>query len=247
VDGALVVRSGHNPHFALDGESFPGTNILNEEIGLMPTLNNGPPIGSGGGGGTPYAGLGSLFPGAGQPVWETPGLSVDILDPLRNSPVGGSSANVWARGPWPSSVYPDHQSAYNIINYQLFGDAHTLDAMQMQSNRMRSIQIPNLYGLHAETGGGLNGGFTFPGASGTPPAGKTFYGQIYHGSTFSQGPRAGAWMARNLAFAAAMGADSNPLRKYFFDMVVENAHWWAAMPQHKDCSSVSPYLYQPGI
>ena len=226
--------------FALDGEAFPFTSILNEVTGRLPTVNNGPPVGSDGGGGAPYAGMGALYPHLSAP--GVAGSFSGVTEPLSGVPSGGDNPSVWWFGAWPTGIYNDHQSAFTSLTPQVFGDRHWFDAMRMQANRTATTTFDGLNGCCAETR--PNRTFTFPSGSGTPPAGKTFYGVLYWGNTHAQGPRGGAWMARALASAAALGADGDIERQYFLDNVKENDNWWNAMKQHKDCAV--PGTPQPG-
>ena len=224
--------------FALDGDSFPATVILNEATGRLPTLNNGVPASGGGGTGTPYTNLGALYPNLAAPI--SSGYFNNVTEPVATLPGGGSALYGWG----PGGIYQDHQSAYNILPPIMWGDRHYRDLQQTQTSRIMTAQYDRLNGPNAELR--PNRVFTFPSGSGTPPAGKSYYGAQYLGNTFEQGPRAGAWMARAIYLTAGTIADNDPMQPYFFDLSKENANWWADIALHKDCSSTTPYVNQPG-
>ena len=220
--------------FALDGEAFPFTTILNEATGRIPTINNGAPVGTGPGAGTTYTGMGSLYPHL-----SAPGVSgdfQDVAEPRSRTPEGAQSDTVWWFGAGPPGVYNDHQGAYNYYPFPMFGDRHWLDLVRMQGNRSGTITFDTwLNGPSSENR--PNRSFTFPAASGTPPAGQTYRGILYYANTHSQGIRAAAWMLRSLSLAAAFGADGEMERQYFNDILKENYNYWLAMKAHKDCSA----------
>ena len=223
--------------FALDGDAYPATSILNEVTGRIPTVNNGPPVGSGPGGGTPYIGMGDLYPH----------LSVPGAANFQNvtQPLAQGSCTL-PSGPYSCSYggyHNDHVSAYSVLNFVLFGDRHWLDTTRMQGNRQTTIRYDEPSGPSRENRPSRS--FLFPAGSGTPPAGQRYYGSLILGEIDLQGPRAQGWIARNLAYAAALGADGDVERQYFFDMVKENDNFWDAMKQHKDCGSPGSWSHNP--
>ena len=235
-----------NRQFALDGESFPMTTVLSEATGRIPPINNGPPAGTGTGTGTAYATLGPVYPllSAGAQI----GLFHDVAQPLRAVPSGSISDQMWWYGPWPNGIFNDHQSAYNYYPFILFGDRHFLDQVYIQGNRTGTVQYDEQTSAELRP----NRSFTFPPSSGTPPSGITFHGILYPFNTFSQGPRAAAWMERALALGAALGADGTPERLLMNDYLTESGNFWFAMAAHKDCTSpvgaaTGPYTAAPGV
>jgi hypothetical protein len=236
--------------FALDGESFPATSILNEATGYPPTVNNGAPLPGLGGGGTPYSGLGNLYPHMSNLLIHND--FTNVVEPASGTNGGLlDDTNAWWYGPWPTGIYPDHQAAYSsAFNYPIQGTHYGLEAQLMQMQR--SITVHDDFGANyaAETRP-QSRTFTIPSSSGTPTyAGVTFYGSHPIGDDYQQGPRSSGWQMRALGLAAAMGADTNPasrapnLKSYVYDNTVEMDNFWTALAAMKDCTT--PGTPQPG-
>src|SRR5262249_1896307 len=96
-------------------------DLLNEATARAPTLNNGQPGANHGGSGTPYAGLGAVFPNTrlfGGSLIEQ-GVAPALEGVPYNDCVVGSSCSNIADGPIFTLQDNTHQSAFALGVYQL--------------------------------------------------------------------------------------------------------------------------------
>ena len=173
---------------------------------------------------------------AGRSPWIFPERN-GALDTL---PGGGSALRGWG----PGSIWQDHQSAYNMLPPIMWGDRHYRDLQQTQTSRIMTAQFDQLNGPICRDS--AKSGVQVPGWIGHATGRQVLLWRAIFREHLLQGPRAGAWMARAIYLNAGTIADNDPMQPYFFDLAKENANWWADLALHKDCSSTTPYVNQPG-
>lgn len=223
---------------AFNGDNYPGATLLNEATGRTPALNNGPPVGAGPGNGTPFAGMGALFPGTSVSGIDSSNDLVGVAYPLENTPV--SNFAFYAKGAYPGGPYSyhnDHVPAFSPIAYTVWGDYWLLDLARNQAAHSTAITSTN----NNEYCGNV---YTFPPNSGATYAGQTFRLHFVFCRDL-QGIRAMGWMLRNILVAAALGPDTDPERAYYKSIMDENYNLFIAMKQYKDCTG-TPASPLPG-
>jgi hypothetical protein len=223
--------------FALQGDSMPNAMVLNEATGRIPIANNGPPVGNGGGQGDTYAGMGANFPH--MSLADENSDFVGVTMPRQNSPINGWLQYV--SGPYGGirSHHLDHWRAFANFAFMFFGDRHLLDISRDMAGRAVWINFD------ADHEVGWRRVFTMYPSAGTSVDGVTFYGSPYLWNADLQGIRAMGWADRDLLTGAIMGSDNDPERAYFADIRKENANFWFAMKELKDCSG-TPSNPTPG-
>jgi hypothetical protein len=231
---AIILQTGQSWDrmrlFAVAAAGHPASSVLNEATGYLPPVNNGPPGGN-------HAGSGASYPGLGAPQPNAFFAACDYIGgmavPLNNVPANLSDHGVgYCGGFWgDTGTLNDHMPSFANAAYATLGSRHLLDALYQLGNRsVLTMQAAD---------GEAQRSYTVPGAT-------RFYG--LHINCCQN--RGAAWANRDKGWAAYLGADSNPERDYFHDMMVENLYYFDAYGVWKDGTDpnhgYSQGIYIPG-
>jgi hypothetical protein len=223
--------------FSLCGTNYAWSVMRNEATGRVPVLNYGPP-------GTNHSGVGGSYPVLGAPFSTSSGSQVYINSakdlagvslPLQCTPVNDGNYCFQGYGGGFQSGSPDwgtdHYPSFANGMYQFFGSRHYLDAIYDQATRETDNVIVGPDWRRQD---------------------NIVNGVHYYGlHDLCCEVRGSFWAHRDVLLAAAFGADNNPERAYFNDMLEENYYYDNAVkamidPSGNLESSIrSPNMYFP--
>ena len=203
--------------FSLGSVSYPDATMLDETIGRIPELNNGPP-------GANHAGAGGSYPSGcttncqlGPPRFGVEAMDYNVFSGVAmtqlNLPVTTSNSPSYFGSffGWGSGYRNDHVPSFLNGMYTIFGSRHYLDAMYFAGNRTHYQMAPGP-GLSNPANGGATD--------------DTIGGVHYYGLHYGQAePRATGWALRDQMLPAFLGGDQNPERQYFNDRITETYYY----------------------